>query len=395
MALLIPNSYGSAVDGRVIREFNPHHEPKGSAKGGQFARAPGGSASSGTGTPGKKVKKLEISSYSSQKFDPELARKILGKEPTPGNFEALAEDMLRDVEGVNFSVEVATLRPGAFGPADKLMLKFTGDDATGDSSPTSLIRTFSRNADGELVVKHSSFEKNRNLPPGFGKDMLRSHMQAYERLGVKRIDTVANIDIGAYAWAKYGFVSSDPQSLGTDLETLATDWHGRMVGERNFETGDMTGKMVAVDDHVVNEMYRIAASPSPTKIWEWVDMTVQGVKVGKALITDGNQGWPAHLNVTGTDRLSVMQRERFWNYVGRTKAPKPVGRPPKAREAMVIVYEAEPRGSKTPGELCEWDGRRYDDRRIWPVMLNGDRDYFYDLLDAPSRAAYRAALPRG
>lgn len=393
MALLIPNSYGSAVDGRVIREYNPNHEPKGSAKGGQFARAPGGSASTGGLPPagGKKVKKLEFGSYLSQAFDPNIARTILGKEATAANLEALAEDMVRDVEGINFNVEVATLTPSYAGTHPKLMVKFIGDDGAPDYGTTTLVRTFTRDADGTLKVNHSSFEKNRNLPPGFGKDMLRSHMLAYEKLGVKRIDTVANIDIGAYAWAKYGFVASDPEVLGSDLEQLTTEYHGRMVGERDFQTGDMGGKMVAVDDHVAHELYRIAASPSPTKIWEWADMTAGGVKVGKALITGGEQGWTAHFNVQGNDRLSVMQRERFWNYVGRTKQPRPVGRPPKVAE--VFFYEAEPRGAKAPGELCEWDGRRYDDRRIWPAMLNGDRDFFYDVRDPNSRAAYRAALP--
>lgn len=39
MITLVPNSFGSPV-----REYNPHHEPKGTSKGGQFAKAPGGGA---------------------------------------------------------------------------------------------------------------------------------------------------------------------------------------------------------------------------------------------------------------------------------------------------------------------------------------------------------------
>ena len=46
MITLVPNSFGSPV-----KEFNPHHEPAGSAKGGQFAKASGAPPLGGTLPP--------------------------------------------------------------------------------------------------------------------------------------------------------------------------------------------------------------------------------------------------------------------------------------------------------------------------------------------------------
>lgn len=52
---IIPNSYGSPRDD--LREYNPHHEPAGTSKGGQFARKPGGTLE-GVIPPGYKVEQI-------------------------------------------------------------------------------------------------------------------------------------------------------------------------------------------------------------------------------------------------------------------------------------------------------------------------------------------------
>jgi hypothetical protein len=229
-----------------------------------------------------------------------------------------------------------------------------------------------------------------------GKDVLRSHMRTYEAMGVERIETFANIDTGAYAWAKYGFAAKDVEAVGEELEKLAEGAHGRSIGEKDFETGFRTvGRTVGIGDSEVREMKRIARSPSPLKVWEFADMTVDGVKVGKALMANGDFGWSAFLELKSTSAMAVKQRERFWKYVGRTKsAPTVRRRQVGTYEAMVIVLES-PRPKPPAGEMCEWDGSRYTDRRIWADMLNGDTANFYELRDPSARAAYRGQLPSG
>lgn len=408
MPLLTPNSFGSALDGRVLREYNPHHEPAGSPRGGgRFAPASvGGNSSRGGASRPRKIKKVELQGMSNMPFNAAMVKNVLGRSMSEAQITQLAEDMLRDAEGVTFNVKVTTKRIVDFNTDDHreremVVIKFVGEDgdpASRDLSkqPTSIVRAFYRDGN-KLIVQHSAFEKNRALPPGFGKDVLRSHMLTYEALGVDRVETHANIDVGAYAWAKYGFASADPGQLTGDLERLVDKWHGRTVTERDFVTGSMrAGKSVAIDDSVARELKRIANGPSKTKIWEFADLTVDGVKVGKTILTDVDNfdGWEAFLNVKGDDTFSKKQRERFWSYVGRTKQPRPVGRP-RTREAMVILFEAAERGPQQPGELCEWDGTRYNDRRIWDALLNGDTAHFYELRDPSARAAYRGQLPPG
>ena len=139
-------------------------------------------------------------------------------------------------------------------------------------------------------------------------------------------------------------------------------------------------------------MKRIARTRTRFAIWEFADLMVDGVKVGKTLMTRGqSDGWQAFLNVKGDDEGSKRQRERFWSYVGRIKQPK-TRAAGQTREAHIVIMEAV-KAKKEPGEMCQWNGTSYEDRPIWEEMLDGDTRNFYDLNDPSSRAAYRAQLP--
>jgi hypothetical protein len=421
MALLTPNSFGT-----VLREYSATQprEPGGKPEGGRFASVPagspqylqptvGGSASRRRGPPQHTVVYSE--GYGVNKVNPwneAVAKTVLGQEGGEAHLKEIALSMVRDVTGVNFTITLSTReisqydRHGNAIPGSKrpvVSLKYVGDDGNPLSEndaeqPTRMTRYFMLDDAGKLVANHSSFEKNRSQPPGMGKDVLRSHMKTYEAMGVERIETFANIDTGAYAWAKYGFAASDVGAVGEELEQLAEGAHGRSVGEKDFETGYRTvGRTVGIGDSEVREMKRIARSPSPLKVWEFADMTVDGVKVGKALMTNGDFGWSAYLDLKSPSAVAVKQRERFWKYVGRTKGFNSAARRHRiaaAHEAMVIVLES-PRPKREPGELCEWDGSRYTDRRIWADMLDGDTANFYELRDPSARAAYRGQLPSG
>jgi hypothetical protein len=55
---------------------------------------------------------------------------------------------------------------------------------------------------------------------GVGKTLLASNVAMYQRLGLGGVDVHANIDVGGYAWAKYGYVPkpSSWRSLQSDIE---------------------------------------------------------------------------------------------------------------------------------------------------------------------------------
>lgn len=66
-----------------------------------------------------------------------------------------------------------------------------------------LERSFSDNG---KTVGHDYFVMKEPLKgTDVGKNIMRHFMDEYERIGVERINVHANIDIGGYVWAKYGF----------------------------------------------------------------------------------------------------------------------------------------------------------------------------------------------
>ena len=41
---------------------------------------------------------------------------------------------------------------------------------------------------------------------GIGKQVLKTQFDEYEKMGVAKVEVHANIDVGGYAWARFGFV---------------------------------------------------------------------------------------------------------------------------------------------------------------------------------------------
>lgn len=73
-----------------------------------------------------------------------------------------------------------------------------------------------RPGETRLVVDHVKFELDDGIKgKGIGKEVLRRSLEEYDRLGVDEIKLHANIDVGGYAWAKYGFGWDMPEELVT------------------------------------------------------------------------------------------------------------------------------------------------------------------------------------
>lgn len=300
---LVPNSWGS------LREGNDCHEPAGRPIGGQFCSRGGGSKGGGT----HRVSLGQINEGA--------IRKIFGKDLSGTAIKAIAKDMMAGVEG-DFEIQVRTqeLQDNDTGK-NKWILRVTmiGDDGTYTESgaaveaDTKLIRFFYRDEDGNLCVKHSSFEKNPSKPADWGKDVLRAHMETYQRLGVHKIVTYANIDVGSYAWAKYGFVAEDPEAVNTLIEDGAENLYGMTVHNTDREKNPV-GKGVGMGDREIRALKAMKSS-SRLGIWNLADFEIEGVKVGKALLMQSD-GWEAYMLLDGSP-LSQRQTKRFWSYVGK------------------------------------------------------------------------------
>jgi len=70
------------------------------------------------------------------------------------------------------------------------------------------IAEYSRDIDFKHKIASSNYFKvlGKEQGHGVGKQLLAGNMDVYRKLGMKRVDVRANIDVGGYAWARYGYV---------------------------------------------------------------------------------------------------------------------------------------------------------------------------------------------
>ena len=94
-------------------------------------------------------------------------------------------------------------------------IRFTG------SNGTLMTREFKRDDSGDLVAVHDYFKAGRT-GGGLAKDVMRASMDEYKKLGIDKVTVHANIDVGGYAWAKFGFRSDDAEG---ELDGWIRDAH--------------------------------------------------------------------------------------------------------------------------------------------------------------------------
>lgn len=99
--------------------------------------------------------------------------------------------------GIELTVSKVSISENSF------KLKFKGTQGF------ELERTFENTPDG-VNVYHDLFEIDEQIQgKGLSKKLFRLLYKQYQRMGVKRLDVFANINIGGYTWARYGFMAID------------------------------------------------------------------------------------------------------------------------------------------------------------------------------------------
>jgi len=150
--------------------------------------------------------------------------------------------------------------------------------------------------EGKLEVDHgylNIMEKDR----GFGKQFMRQSMALYEKLGVSRIALHANIAVGGYAWAKYGFV---PDKDG--WKEIVEHVDNTITADQNalYNTG-----VLGIADKAIQ-------SSDPKAIWKIADLNTTFKKntVGKYLLL--GSAWDGEFLLKDKEQM-----ERFKRYVGQ------------------------------------------------------------------------------
>ncbi len=147
-------------------------------------------------------------------------------------------------------------------------------------------RTFSRDADGRLVVEHDSMEVNVSAQGhGIAKDFLRGSLEAYESLGVHSIVTQANIDVGGYAWARLGFK--------VDGRGAAGEWENNVY-------------RLLRNKVIPRELsYKLVAYAQAADVWKLADARYGQVNVGREILQ--GTAWHGYINMGDKEQMTRVR----------------------------------------------------------------------------------------
>lgn len=186
------------------------------------------------------------------------------------------------------------------------VVKFDGSvmelDAAGDLQE---VATISRQIRYN-TAEHSYFEVTREVQgKGLAKEVLRGQFEVYKKLGVTRVELDANINIGGYAWAKYGFKPTNVRGW--------THLRERLRSELQFLADNRTRykELSSITDADLDAVEALLLNDDPRAVWALADMkTPSGVEIGKKLLIDSSWRGAIDLNDAAAMR-------RFNAYINR------------------------------------------------------------------------------
>ncbi|NOQ30233.1 MAG: hypothetical protein GQ570_03825 [Helicobacteraceae bacterium] len=151
---------------------------------------------------------------------------------------------------------------------------------------TEMVRTL-RHTNRGLHVSHDLLKMPEGSQGrGAAKELLSTQMAMYEKLGVKSITLEANIDVGGYAWAKYGF---------TPYTAEWVQLKSRLKGVWEY---------MDVPDSVKASLAKIMLSEDPKAIWALADIThpYRDTTVGKYLLL--KKAWIGGIDLSDTESMN-------------------------------------------------------------------------------------------
>jgi hypothetical protein len=186
---------------------------------------------------------------------------------------------------------------------DKKGLRFVLNGQTNEGHEFYIKRTINNG-----VVSHDYFKIDQKLQGNdFGKQLFRNQISLYKKLNVKKIEVHANIDVGGYAWAKYGFTAKKDSYIYN--QTI--DRTRRFADE--LSVWDVQTKR-ALHALANNWETRLKREFDPKMIWEIADCNIKvphgnkTISFGKKILMDSN--WWGDLDLQDSDCS-----ERLYRYV--------------------------------------------------------------------------------
>src|SRR5262245_7504320 len=239
---IVADTHGERPKEKGWDESKHPRDPAGSSTGGQFTSGGGGEASekpAATEKPAaeaKPKKKTERADFSKSN--------ILLDPDTQTDAKKLEKFLLRwnnsvDLVPEEFKKEflgglAATMRMYYNDRNDQLTI--SGQILDEDKK---VIAEYSRDIDFDDNYAYSAYFKIKKgeTGGGAGKKMLAGNVAMYQKLGLDKLKVTANIDVGGYAWARYGYLPTPDawRSLGASLAGKIQNMQG---GEKRASGGD-------------------------------------------------------------------------------------------------------------------------------------------------------------
>lgn len=166
--------------------------------------------------------------------------------------ETIAKSLVSDADGVSFTASVNASM------SRQMSFQYTAPGVT-------VSRRFTRDQDGKLSVYHAYFTVSADKQgTGLAKSVLRSSFDTYTKLGVDYVKVGANLDVGGYAWARFGFKPVDEH-----------EWSRLGHSVRSRADALLDAGKISRQKHA--EIANITRSSNPADIWSISD---QKDKVG-------------------------------------------------------------------------------------------------------------------
>jgi hypothetical protein len=220
----VPWQEDDTAEDSLTSDFNQYHEPGGSPAGGQFASAPGGgggqqapkqkelfqnlpvhmSPAAEAATKGKiegaadfQKAGIELIGRMGAKFETNSGKKF--KEHWENSVKVAPEEFKKEFLG---NVK-ATMKIDYLDSQD--MMEIAGNILDEQNKS---IGEYRRSIDFAANKAESAYFKiyDEDTGKGVGKEMLAHNVAFYQKMGLDSVEVHANIDVGGYAWAKYGYV---------------------------------------------------------------------------------------------------------------------------------------------------------------------------------------------
>jgi GNAT superfamily N-acetyltransferase len=268
-------------------------DPAGSPTGGQFTG--GGGGESAEEKPKKKVSEADFRGKIDLQLDEEEKEKFF--EDWNEHIEDAPEEFRAEfMGGLPGTMKISLDYDGGWAIAGQI------HDEDGNS-----IGVYRRIIDFETNEAEADFfeiDDEKQQGQGIGKRLMAANVAKYQELGLDRVKVHANINVGGYAWARYGYVPHDDSWRGE-----LNSWLNEKIEEavivtvEGEESEDEEDYEETVD--VPESIRALIDSDDPKAVWAIADS-----KYGKDLLI--NSDWYGELNLRDKETM-----ERFNAYVGK------------------------------------------------------------------------------